>query len=244
MVLMAESGSFAPPVRSCTTLNVSLVTQNNKSMPKDGHLPAHSMSVKEKESKQGTLSTNNPEYPRSINWVTNWVTKKVTIFELCYCRKMAKTKFLKKGKGGKTLQTPEQKRKAMSHKGRRNQMWKEKQMDRAEELWQQNKDNNPKDRLSMRTIAEMCSLSKTTVIERLSGHHKCHGHIAGEKGSPDCCRKVSKQVSKWVKITVTVTVLTEVSNGSGKWVILLQVNTTFDFLLLGIFLAFCNRTRK
>ena len=30
---------------------------------------------------------------------------------------MAKTKFSKKGKGGKTLQTPEEKKNAMSHKG-------------------------------------------------------------------------------------------------------------------------------
>ena len=103
MILMAQSGSFALPIRSHTTLNVSLVTQNNKSMPKDGHLPAHSMSVKVKQTKWVTFSTNNPGYSRSINRVS----KRVTIFKLCYCRKMAKTKFSKKGKGGKTLQTPD-----------------------------------------------------------------------------------------------------------------------------------------
>ena len=118
-VLMAQSGFFALPVRSRTTLNVSLVTQNNKSMPKDGHLPAHSMSVKVKQTKWVTLSTNNLGYPRSINRVTNLVSKRVTIFKLYYCRKMAKTKFSKKGKGGKTLQTPEEKKKAMSHKGKK-----------------------------------------------------------------------------------------------------------------------------
>ena len=114
-VLMAQSGFFALSVRSHTTLNVSLVTQNNKSMPKDGHLPAHSMSVKVKQTKWVTLSTNNPGYPTSINQVSKWVT----IFKLYYCRKMAKTKFSKKGKGGKTLQTPEEKKKAMSHKGKK-----------------------------------------------------------------------------------------------------------------------------
>ena len=96
MVLMAQSGSFALPVRSHTTLDVSLVTQNNKSMPKDGHLPAHSMSVKVKQTKWVTLLTNNPGYPRSINRVTNGVSKRVTIFDLYYCRKMAKMKFSRK----------------------------------------------------------------------------------------------------------------------------------------------------
>ena len=118
-VLMAQSRSFALPVRSHTTLNVSLVTQNNKSMPKNGHLPAHSMSVKVKQTKQVTLLTNNPGYPRSINRVTNWVIKRVTISKLYYCRKMAKMKFSKKGKGSKTLQTPAEKQKAMSHKGKK-----------------------------------------------------------------------------------------------------------------------------
>ena len=183
-VLMAQSGSFALPVRSCTTLNVSLVTQNNKSMPKDGHLPAHSMTVKVKQTKQVTLSTNNPGYPRSINQVTNWVSKWVTIFELYYYRKMAKMKFSKKGKGGKTLQTPDEKRKAMSYKGRKNQTWKEQQMDRAEALWLENEEKSPKDKLSMRAIAVMCGLPKTTVIERLSGHCTEHGHIAGGKRQP------------------------------------------------------------
>ena len=72
----------------------------------------------------------------------------------------------------------------MSHKGRKNQVWKKKQMDRAEELWEENKEKNAKDRLSMRTITEMCGLLKTTVIERLSGHCKGHGHIDGGKRQP------------------------------------------------------------
>ena len=72
MVLMAQNGSFAPPARSRTTLNVSLVRQNNRSIPKDGHLPAHLMSVKEKETKWITLSTTDPRYPRSINQATIW----------------------------------------------------------------------------------------------------------------------------------------------------------------------------
>ena len=79
---------------------------------------------------------------------------------------------------------PEEKKKVMSHKGKKNQVWKEKQMDRAEELWKQNDDKNPKDRLSTRTIAVMCGLPKTTVIERQSECQKGHGHIAGGKRQP------------------------------------------------------------
>ena len=97
---------------------------------------------------------------------------------------MAKTEFSKKGKGGKTLQTPDEKRKAMSHKGKRNQTWKEQQMDRAEALWLENEEKSPKDKLSMRAIAVMCGLPKPTVIERLSECHKGHGHITGGKRQP------------------------------------------------------------
>ena len=72
----------------------------------------------------------------------------------------------------------------MSHKGKKNQTWKEQQMDRAEALWLENEEKSPKDKLSMRAIAVMCGLPKTTVIERLSGHHKGHGHITGGKRQP------------------------------------------------------------
>ena len=159
---------------------------------------------------------------------------------------MAKTKYSKEGKGGKTLQTWDEKWKAMSHKGRKNQTWKEQQMDRAEELWLQNEDKTPKEKLSMRAIAEMCGLPKTTVIERLLGCCKGHGHIAGGKRQPRVLSKGEqagqqagqnnrnhfnwsfKWVNKWVS----------------KQVITLKVNTTFDSLLLANFLAFYIRTRR
>ena len=54
-------------------------------------------------------------------------------------------------------------------------------MDKAEELWEANKTKAKKDQLSMRTIAHQLNLPKTTVIERLSGRRKGHGHIAGGK---------------------------------------------------------------
>ena len=57
----------------------------------------------------------------------------------------------------------------MSHEGKKNQLWKEKQMDRAEKLWEENKEKDAKDRLPMRAIPEMCEVPKTTVIEWPSG---------------------------------------------------------------------------
>ena len=53
--------------------------------------------------------------------------------------------------------------------------------DEAQALWKAN-DNLPEhERLSMRTIAKRVGISKTTVIERLSGRRKGVGHITGGK---------------------------------------------------------------
>ena len=38
-------------------------------------------------------------------------------------------------------------------------------MDKAERIWLENKDKEPKDRLFMRAIADECELLKTTVKE-------------------------------------------------------------------------------
>ena len=90
-------------------------------------------------------------------------------------------KFSRKGKKGKVLQTPQEKRDAMSHKNQKNQQWKEEDMAKAQELWDANKHKDPKDQLSKRAIARKLQLPKTTVIERLSGRRVGEGHIAGGK---------------------------------------------------------------
>ena len=69
----------------------------------------------------------------------------------------------------------------MSHKNQRNQQWDEKLIGQAKEMWDANKDKPPKERLSMRAIAGILKLPKTTVIERLSGRRQGEGHIAGGK---------------------------------------------------------------
>ena len=96
-VLMAQNRSFVRAARRHTTFNVSPLSQSNRSMPKDGHSPAHSMNVKEKQIKWVTN-------PRSINRVT----KQVTIFGLAVNFYSMKQKFSHKGKGGKVLKTPEE----------------------------------------------------------------------------------------------------------------------------------------
>ena len=156
---------------------MSVVKLQNRSMPKDGHLPALSMSARGIKVKQVTL-------PISIEPITkirsvNWVTKQVTISGLCFSSYKMKKKFSKKGKGGKVIRTPEEKKKASSHAGQRLQQWKEEQMQEAERLWKLNDTLAPKERFSMRAIAMKVQIGKTTVIERLSGRRRGVGHIAG-----------------------------------------------------------------
>ena len=107
--LTAQNGSFAPAVRSHTTLNVSLLTVNNRYKSKDGPLLALSMNVRVPKVKRVNPSRSTPR-------VTKWVTK-VTYDELLsHFSTMAKQKFSKKGKDGKVHMTPEEKRDTMSHK--------------------------------------------------------------------------------------------------------------------------------
>ena len=93
-------------------------------MPKDGHLPVHLMNVKEKQMKWVTN-------PRSINQVTKWVTKRVTIFRLPFDFYSMKQKLSTKGKGGKVFKTPEEQTKASTHAGQKLQRWKEEDMKEA-----------------------------------------------------------------------------------------------------------------
>ena len=92
---------------------------------------------------------------------------------------MAKEKKSNKGRFGKTKQTAEEKKCAMSHKDQKTQKWKAERMDEAFRLWEENRDLPPDKQLSMRAIAEKVGIGKTTVIERLSGWRKGRGHITG-----------------------------------------------------------------
>ena len=182
-VLIFPNGYFVQPAEILSTLNVLLHRENIRLNSKDGPLYAHLMSANGNKIKRVTPPTSQTRSTNRITkQVTKWVTKWVTIFRLSFLhRTMAKQKFSKKGKGGKVLQTPEQKKDAMSHKGKRNQRWKESDMDKAEELWEADKTKAKKDQLCMRAIAQQLNLPKTTVIEQLLGRRKGHGHIAGGK---------------------------------------------------------------
>ena len=97
---------------------------------------------------------------------------------------MAKTKFSKKGKKGKVLRSPQEKKAASSHKGEKNQKWKEEAMERAFQLWDENDSLPPGKKWSMRAIAKHVQVPKTTIIERLSQRRKGKGHIAGGARQP------------------------------------------------------------
>ena len=98
---------------------------NNTSKPVDGLLPVHSMNVRVPNFKRVNLT-------RSTNRVT--YIERFTD----YCSTM-KQKFSKKGKGGKVLKTPQEKRDAMSHKNQKNQRWKEEKIEEAKACGQQMK---------------------------------------------------------------------------------------------------------
>ena len=76
--------------------------------------------------------------------------------------------------------------KASSGKGKKEQQWQEKDMDRAFNLWEENDSKQAKDKLSKRQIAKECGIPYTTFCERVSG--RCgggkRGKIAGGKRDP------------------------------------------------------------
>ena len=108
-------------------------------------------------------------------------------------------------------------------------------MDRAEALWLENEEKSPKDKLSMRAIAVMCGLPKTTVIERLSGHRQGHGHIAGGKRQPSVLYKGEQMGQQAGQNNRNCNHFNRTFRQVSKRVIPLKVNTTFDSLLLAIF---------
>ena len=98
--------------------------------------------------------------------------------------KQSNKKQVDKPIGGPAVNDEEEKGPGSSHKGLKNQRWKAKQMDKAERLWEKNKTLPKHEQLSMRRIAEIVGIGKTTVTERLTGWRKGHGHIAGGRRQP------------------------------------------------------------
>ena len=131
------------------------------------------------ESKSSRWPLPIPIEPITKTRSINRVTKRVTISRLCFSFYKMKKKFSKKGKGGKVLRTPDERKKASSHAGQRLQQWKEEQMEEADRLWKLNEILPPNERLSMRAIAKKVKIGKTTVIKRLSGRRVGVGHITG-----------------------------------------------------------------
>ena len=116
MALTDPNGCTAVAIKSAITFNVSPETQNNKLKAKDGLSNVNLISAKVIK-----VKWVNPYITqgRSSKWVTKWVIH----FEPLTSRNMAKQKQSKVGRHGKRFQTAEEKRDAMSHKGKRNQLW-------------------------------------------------------------------------------------------------------------------------
>ena len=188
---MEVNGCAVMSAKRLTTWHVLLPKLRNKLKQRAGHLSALLISANKRvnaRSGQGR-STQGPK------WVN--IFKRVVKRVIFFSSEMAKQKY------------------SMSHKGQRNQTWKAEKMDEAQQLLKEN-DNLPDNKkLSYRAIARKTGIPVTTIIERLSGRRQGKGHIAGGARK---ARVLSdgkcKRVSKWVKITVTPTNLTEVASGS------------------------------
>ena len=98
-------------------------------------------------------------------------------------------------------------------KGKETNSGRKRHMDKAEQLWAQNDSLPPKQRLSMRAIAATLELLKNTVIERLSGRRKGHGHIAGGKRKG---RVLHRRWATWSFKTITITILPELASRSAS----------------------------
>ena len=99
----------------------------------------------------------------------------------------------RRGKDGRRIGV---RQKASSGKGKKEQQWQEKDMERAFTLWEENDTKQPKDKHSKRQIALECGLPYTTFCERVSGRRGGGrgAKLLVAKGS----QKFSTKVSKWV----------------------------------------------
>ena len=74
-------------------------------------------------------------------------------------------------------------KKASSGKIKKKQLWQEKDMEMAFNLWEENDQKQPKNKLSKRQIALQCGIPYTKFCERVSGRQGGgqRGKIAGRK---------------------------------------------------------------
>ena len=188
-----------------TTWHVLLPKLRSKLKQKAGHLSTLLISAnKQVSARSDTRSTKRVTI---FNQVTKWV--------IFFSAEMAKEEYSTKGWHGKKgskkkAQTDQQKRDTMSHKGQKKSGMEGGKNGWAQELLKKIEDLPPNKKLSYRAIAKKVGIPATTTIERLSGRRKGKGHIAGGALKARVLSEGKfKQVTKRVKITVTVTILTK-----------------------------------
>ena len=111
--------------------------------------------------------------------IFKWVTISVAVVK----QKVGKPRPPKEPQRGKDGRKIGVRQKASSGKGKKEQQWQEKDMERAFNLWEENDAKQAKDKLSKRQIDKECGIPYTTFCERVSGRCKGgkRGKIAGGK---------------------------------------------------------------
>ena len=173
MVLMDRSGYAAINARIDTMLLVSALIKKNQP---NGPFSALFWNTNSKQVEVGL--------PKS--GVKRVIFKQVTISVAVVRQKVGKPcppKEVRCGKDGRIIGV---RQKASSGKGKKEQMWQKKDMDRAFNLWKENEAKPAKNKLSKRQIAKECGIPYTTFCERVSGRRGGgkRGKIAGGKRDP------------------------------------------------------------
>ena len=170
MVLMVQSGYFAPNARTHTISLVSTPTNQNQ---QDGPLYAGFWSANSKR-----VRVDLPE-----SEVKRVIFKRVTISVLVAKQKKGKPrpeKPVRRGKDGRKIGV---RKAASSGFGKKEQKWTEEAINKCFDLWEANQHLPPEQQKSKRQISIECEVPYTTVCERLSGRHGGgrKGKIAGGK---------------------------------------------------------------
>ena len=171
MVLMDQSGYAAINARIDTILLVSALIKKNQP---NGPFSA-------------LFWNANSKWVEVVSWVKWVINKRVTISVAVVKQKQGKPHPPPPppwhGKDGRRIEV---RQRASSGKGKKEQLWQEKDMERAFTLWEENEAKSPKDKLSKRQIALECGIPYTTFCERVSGRRGGgqRGKIAGGKREP------------------------------------------------------------
>ena len=170
MVLTVANGFVATNARKGTIWSV-LHLRNQKKLI--GHSCAHSMPVGSRDLKRVTV-------------VDKRVTKRV-IFPVLVPKQKTTAKKIRRGVDGRRLTV---RKAASSGKGRKEQLWQDKDMDKVFEYWAENDTLPPGEKHSINWISKETGVPYTTCCERLKGRRG-----GGKKGKIAGGRRMSRALS-------------------------------------------------